>query len=109
MTSKPLRWLGDKITVPPLSKSAALELGALLEIVVLGGMPEMPFSRPMPAIGTRCHELRVKDGNRIWRLVYQITDDAIVILDVFCKKTRKTPKRVIDRCRKRQRRYEQER
>lgn len=83
--------------------------GALLEVVALGGIPAMPHSRPMPSIGPRCFELRVNDGNRTWRIVYHIADDAIVILDVFAKKTRATPKHVIERCRRRLRRYERER
>ena len=109
MMSKPLRWLGDEITVPPFSRNAALAAGALLEVVALGGMPPMPHSRPMPSIGVRCFELRVNDGNRTWRIVYHIAEDAIVVLDVFAMKTRATPKHVIGRCKRRLRRYERER
>jgi phage-related protein len=108
MSAKQLRWLGDEITVPPFSKNATLAVGALLEVVALGGMPAMPHSRPMPSIGLRCHELRVSDDNRTWRVVYHIAVDAIVLLDVFCKKSRATPKHVIDRCKRRLRRYERE-
>ena len=108
MSAKPLRWFGDEVTVPPFSKNAALEVAALLEIVALGGMPAMPHSRPMPTIGARCFELRVNDGNRTWRIVYHIADDVVVVLDVFPKKTRSTPKRVIDRCKMRLKRYERE-
>jgi phage-related protein len=46
----------------------------------------MPHSRPMPTIGRRCHELRVTDEDKTWRIVYRIYDDAIVILEVFAKK-----------------------
>ena len=108
MSAKPLRWLGDEITAPPFSKEATLAVGALLEVVAIGGMPAMPHSRPMSSIGPRCHELRVSDGNRTWRVVYHIAVDAIVVLDVFCKKSRATPNHVIDRCRRRLRRYERE-
>ena len=108
MSAKRLRWFGDEVTVPPFSKSAALEVAALLEVVALGGTPEMPHSRPMPSIGVRCFELRVRDGNRTWRIVYHIAADAVVVLDVFLKKTRSTPKRVIDRCKRRLSRYERE-
>lgn len=108
MSAKPLRWLAGQITVPPLSQEAALAVAALLEVVALGGMPTMPHSRPLPSVGLRCHELRVKNGNRTWRIVYHIAVDAIVVLDFFCKKTQETPKLVIDRCKKRLRRYEQE-
>jgi len=108
MSSKPLRWLGHAITVPPFSKNAALAVGALLEVVALGGMPAMPHARPLPSVGARCYELRVNDGNKTWRVVYHIAEDAIVVLDVFAKKSRETPKRVIDRCKRRLRRHERD-
>lgn len=71
-----------------------------------GLMIEMPHSRPMPVIGERCHELRVADVDKTWRLIYRIDSDAIVILDVFSKKTRTTPQLMIDRSRKRLREYD---
>ena len=43
----------------------------------------------MPSIGKNCHELRVNDKNKTWRIIYFIDEDAIVILEVFAKKTRK--------------------
>jgi phage-related protein len=49
----------------------------------------------MPAIGGRCHELRINDKAGNWRLVYRVEPDAIVILEVFAKKTRTTPQTVI--------------
>jgi phage-related protein len=55
----------------------------------------------MPSIGARYHELRVNDASSNWRLVYRIDNDAIVILEVFAKKTGATPKVVIATCRKR--------
>jgi len=61
----------------------------------------------MVAIGTRCHELRVVDRDDTWRIVYRTDPDAIVIVDVFSKKTRRTPREVIDRCRLRLRRYDE--
>jgi len=68
-------------------------------------MLEMPHSRPMPVIGEQCHELRVADIDKTWRIIYHIDADAIVILDVFSKKTRATPQLVIDRSRRRLREY----
>jgi phage-related protein len=47
----------------------------------------MPQSRPMPGIGPRCHELRIKHVSAEWRLIYRIDDDAIVIAEVFAKKS----------------------
>ena len=55
----------------------------------------------MPDIGPGCHELRIVDGPVNWRIMYHIAPDAIVILDLFPKKTAATPKSVIVECRKR--------
>ncbi len=41
-----------------------------------------------------------------WRIVYRIDEDAIVILEVFSKKTGKTPRSIIDICRARLREYD---
>ncbi len=60
----------------------------------------------MPAVGARCHELRINDAAATWRLMYRIDSDAIVILEVFAKKTPTTPKAVIETCRKRLKEYD---
>jgi len=62
----------------------------------------------MPSIGPRCHELRVNDVRANWRLMYRIDDDAIVILEVFAKKTPKTPKPVVALCQKRLKEYDRD-
>ena len=67
----------------------------------------MPHSRPMPDIGSRCHELRVNDGGKAWRIVYRIDEDAILIVEVFAKKTPRMPTSVIAECQKRLRAYDQ--
>jgi phage-related protein len=72
----------------------------------LGWKLTMPHSRPMPAIGPRCHELRVKDGRSEWRIVYRIDSDAVIVLDVFAKSTRKTPQSVITECKRRLKQYD---
>jgi len=54
----------------------------------------------------RCHELRIRDEDSTWRLVYQVNEDVILILDVFQKKTGRTPQRVIATCQQRLRRYD---
>ncbi len=51
----------------------------------------MPWSRPMPDIGARCHELRIDDKGRTWRVIYRADPDAVVIAEVFEKKTPKHP------------------
>ena len=64
----------------------------------------LPHARPMPSIGRGCHELRIPDENRTWRIVYMDTL-AIVILEVFAKTTIQTPQAVIDVCKGRLKRY----
>jgi phage-related protein len=41
-----------------------------------------------------------------WRIVYHLASDAVVILDVFQKKTRTTPKQVVEVTRRRLRAYQ---
>lgn len=105
---KPLVWLGGEIRTPPLSPPARTEAGYLLRRLQRGEGLGMPHSRTMPGIGARCHELRIRDGSCSWRVIYRIDPDAILILDVFEKKTRKTPMQVPDICRKRLSRYDHE-
>ncbi len=83
-----------------------MEVGYLLRLLQKGELLSLPHSRPMPAIGQRCHELRVNDKDQTWRVVYRIDFDAVVILDVFPKKTGKTPQQVIDTCKQRLYRYD---
>ena len=108
MTSddKPLVWLSAVVKSPPFSREARLEAGFLLRKLQKGKTLGMPHSRTMPVIGEQCHELRVVDVDKTWRLIYRTDSDAIVILDVFSKKTRATPPSVIDRSRKRLREYD---
>jgi phage-related protein len=61
----------------------------------------------MPSIGPRCHELRIQDDDSTWRLIYRIDTDALVIAEVFSKKTRATPEAVVEACRQRLRRYDE--
>ena len=103
---KPLAWLHGEVKTPPMSSAARIETGFLLRKLQQGVLIALPWSRPMPTIGPRCHELRITDETTIWRLIYRIDSDAIVILDVFKKKTQQTPKNVIDQCKRRLRLYD---
>jgi phage-related protein len=103
---KPLAWLHGEIRTPPLTREARLEAGFLLRRLQRGELLSMPQSRPMPGIGRRCHELRINDVGATWRVVYRIDKDAIVILEVFAKKTNHTPIGVIETCRKRLKEYD---
>ena len=104
---KPLVWLHGEIKTPPFSRPARVEAGFLLRRLQMGEQVAMPTSRPMPEIGQNCHELRVADGDVTWRLLYCLEADAVVILEVFRKKTRTTPKHVMATAKLRLRTYRQ--
>jgi phage-related protein len=103
---KPLVWLHGQIKTPPMSRESRVEAGYLLRRLQRGDKLAMPHSRPMPSLGARCHELRVVDATLTWRIVYRIDLDAVVIAEVFGKKTRTTPQTVIQKCRKRLKDYD---
>ncbi len=103
---KPLVWLEGEVKSPPFSKSARLEAGFLLRQLQMGESISLPHSRPMPSIGRRCHELRIRDETATWRIMYRLDPDAVVVLEVFSKKTQKTPASVIDTCKARLEAYD---
>jgi phage-related protein len=103
---KPLVWLHGEVKTPPFSADARIEAGVLLRRLQQGENIALPHSRPMPSIGRACHELRIQDQTKTWRIVYCIESDAIVILDVFAKTTQQTPKHVVATCRKRLQHYQ---
>ena len=105
---KPLAWLHGEIKSPPFSQAARLEAGYLLRLLQRVDAIGMPHSRPMATIGPRCHELRIQDRQQTWRVVYRIDIDAIVLVEVFSKKTGKTPKSVIALCQQRLKEYDSE-
>ena len=98
---KPLVWLHGQVSSPPFSSEARVEAGVLLRRLQRGERLSLPHSRPMPVIGARCHELRIIDRGATWRVVYRIDEDAIIVLQVFSKKSRDTPKSVVDACKRR--------
>ena len=103
---KVLVWFSGEVKTPPFSSKARIEAGYLLRLLQKGESLSLPQSRPMPSIGKRCHELRINDENKTWRIVYRLDDDAIVVVDVFAKKTNKTPDTVIKRCQTRLKQYD---
>jgi phage-related protein len=107
MPDKPLVWLRGEVKTPPFSKEARIEAGVLLRRLQRGEMLSMPASRPMPVIGRRCHELRIPDAGATWRIVYRTDADAIVIAEVFDKKTSTTSVKVIENCQNRFRQYDE--
>ena len=103
---KPVYWLGGELKTPPMSTEARLKAGFFVRMLQGGENLSMPESRPMPSIGPRCHELRVRDKDSTWRVIYRIDRDSILVVEVFQKKTQQTPKHVIDTCKTRLSEYE---
>ena len=60
----------------------------------------------MPTVGARCHELRVVDAGKTWRIMYRTDADAVIIAAVLQKTTQQTPPRVIVESRRRLRHYD---
>ena len=98
---KPIAWLKGEVRTPPFSRAARIEAGWLLGRLQDREKLGMPHSRPIPSIGPRCHELRIRDENVNWRIIYRIDADAILILDVFVKKSRQLRQAVIAACQRR--------
>lgn len=106
--NRPLVWLHGEVKTPPFSLSARIEVGFLLRQLQQGEQLGLPHSRPMPSIGNHCHELRIRDQDKNWRIIYRIDQDAVVIVEVFNKTTKTTPKNVFEICQKRLTRYDKE-
>ena len=98
MANKDVYFLGGEIKTPPFSVAARLEAGRAVRNLQSGLLLSMPQSRPMPSIGKRCHELRIRDEDISWRIIYRTDRDAILIVEIFRKKTPTTPKNIIDLC-----------
>ena len=103
---KPLVWLSGEVKTPPFSAEARIQAGYLLRMLQSGATLTLPHSRPMPVVGARCHELRIQDENRTWRVVYRVDADAIVIADVFAKTSQTTPTTAIKNSQRRLRAYD---
>lgn len=104
---KPLVWLHGEISTPPFSADARIQAGYLLRLLQAGVNISMPDARPMPSIGKRCCELRIDDRGKSWRIVCRNDPDAVVICEVFEKKTQRTPLRILEICRDRLKRYDE--
>jgi len=97
-----------EIETPSFSQEARIEAGVLLSILQRGGSLKFPSARPMPEIGSRCLELRVKDKTAEWRIFCRVDADAVLMAHVMAKKTRATPKNVMELCKKRLAKYDRD-
>jgi phage-related protein len=103
---KPLVWLHGEIKTPPFTAEGRQEAGMLLRLLQEGERLGMPQAEPLPGVGPRCGALRVRDAEHNWRIMYRIDTDAVLILEVYSKKTRKVPDEVTERCQQRLKHYD---
>ena len=98
---KPVSFLGaslDELRAFPAI--ARRECGHQLDRVQRGLLPE--DVKPMPSVGAGVQEIRVRDQDGAFRVIYIATrSDAVYVLHAFQKKTQATPKRVLDLARTR--------
>lgn len=78
----------------------------LLRLLQEGERLGMPQSEPLSDVCPTCGALRVRDGEGNWRIMYRIDPDAVVVLEVYSKKTSRIPQAVIDRCKRRIKEYD---
>jgi phage-related protein len=78
----------------------------LLRLLQEGEKLGMPQAEPLPHVGPRCGALRVRDAEHNWRIVFRADADAVLVVDVYPKRTRKIPDEVIRRCKLRLKQYD---
>jgi phage-related protein len=104
---KPLVWLHGEIKTPPFSTEARAQAGTLLRLLQEGENLRMPQAESLPVVGPRCGALRVRDEDHNWRIMFRVDADAVLVLEVYAKKTRKIPDEVLERCQRRLREYDE--
>ena len=105
-TRKPLVWLHGEVKTPPFTAKGRQEAGILLRLLQEGEWLGMPQAEPLPDVGPRCGALRVRDAEHNWRIMYRIDVHAVLVVEVYPKKSQKIPDEVIDRCKKRLKQYD---
>ncbi|MGI8979699.1 MAG: type II toxin-antitoxin system RelE/ParE family toxin [Pirellulaceae bacterium] len=105
-TAKPLLWLHGEVKTRPFTTEGRQETGMLLRLLQEGEQLGMPQAEPLPGVGPRCGALRVRDAGHNWRIMYRIDADAVLVLDVYAKRTRQIPGEVMQRCKQRLKQYD---
>ena len=98
---KPIRFMGDSLQcIRAFPAAARHDIGFQLEALQLGRRPG--DFKPMPGVGKGVEEIRVRDANGAYRVVYTARKaDAVYVLHAFQKKTQATTQRDVDIARKR--------
>ncbi len=80
-----------------LEPKTRMEIGTLLTLLQMGQKLSAPQSKPLKTIHAKAHELRVRDKNGAYRVIYVLdTGEQIFIPHAFSKKTEKTPLKEIE-------------
>jgi len=103
---KPVVWLHGEVKTPPFTPEGRQEAGMLLRLLQKGEQLGIPQAEPLPDVGPRCGALRVRDAEHHWRVMYRIDSDAVLVVEVYPKKTRAIPAEIIKRCQKRLKQYD---
>ena len=103
---KPLVWLHGEVKTPPFTLEGRQEAGMLLRLLQEGERLGMPQAEPLTDVGPRCGALRVRDAEHNWRIMYRIDADAVLVLEVYPKNTRKIPDEVMKRCKQRLKQFD---
>jgi len=98
---KPVRFVGSSLDdLRDMPVAARHALGLELLVVQYGGMPS--DFKPMQSIGSGTYEIRYKDVDGAFRVIYAAKfKSAIYVLHSFQKKTQKTTQADIDLARQR--------
>ena len=102
-TPKPLFWLHGEVKTPPFTSAGRQEAGMLLQEGEQLGMPQ---AEPLADVGPRCGALRVRDAQHNWRIMVRIDPDAVLVLEVYAKRTLQIPREVMQRCKQRLKQYD---
>lgn len=87
-------------------RTVQLKFQALFEILEKEGKLEEPFAKKLSG-STHLFEIRVKYQGQ-WRALYvYLSDNLIVILSAFSKKTQKTPLTELEKAKERRKNYDQ--
>jgi phage-related protein len=98
---KPVEFLGDSLNeLKQLPEGVRRQAGRQLDLVQQGKEPV--DWKPMPSVGSGVREIRLRDAQGIYRVIYVAKlPDAIYVLHCFQKKTQATSKMDIDLARRR--------
>ena len=92
---KSVTWCGDsRARIRGFPEAARRKAGHELNRVQHGHDPE--DWKPIPSVGTGVREIRVRVQGQHRVLYVANFEEAIYVLHAFTKKTRKTPKQVLD-------------